>query len=1095
MIKKIIYIILVVSLVAGTLYSQTTYFGKNKVQYRTFDWQFIQSRHFDIYFYELEYESAKFAASVLESAYVDVSEQLNYMVHKRVPVFIYNSHNDFQQTNIIGNLIGEGTGGFTEAAKNRIVIPHNGSLEDFRHVLHHELTHAVVYDMLLGNLFTSLLSRRRLFDLPLWYAEGYAEYSARPRWHTRTDMIVRDATINNYLQPPDYVYGGMEYYQGTAMVNYIVDQYGTEKLGEILKKGKVQLTMNKALKASIGIGYEEFWKSFSKEMKRRYWPEISKRKDTEEIAKRLTNHMKDPSNLNEKPVFSPVGDFLAIFSDRSDYTEIYLISAIDGRILDRLVKGHRSGDLESLHSYLSGISFSPDGEKMAFVSKSKGNDNLYFLDMDSKDIYKRVRLDFGSVLSPVWSPDGTKIAMSVLDGRHRDIVIYDVSGDTTYHLAQDIYDDMDPHWFPDSKRLVFSSDRPHPDNDFILATPDSLASDSLNWWAIYHKGKYGNYSLFTIDVETGGIAPIPCGPGQNTEPVVSPDGNRICFVSNRNGINNLYITEIESTSTFAITDILTGTFSPSWSPDGKKIAFSAFGNAGQDVYLLQDITPAGDNGVLEPTGYVLGLYHNAYETTEDEDSEEESTPEQADTLLSHINLLASKDKQAKDSSETEEDDPIEIADGSNESDTTRIEDGEYIHVGEDTDFTDDQDRLDRLFVAVNDSAGMNTLSPKEQAAFDSVANNNRLPSGEYKVHNYRVKFTPDFVSGGFSYDTFFGLRGQSIFAFSDYTGDHQIYLLTDLVNTIDQSNIQMYYFYNRMKMNMGVGVFHTKNFYIDAFDHLFSDRLYGFQGYFSLPFSQFFRAELLASQYFIDRKFHDSNDLRENRSTRTTTGTFSLVQDNILWGVTGPLNGRRSRLDISAAFDIFGGENISFLAMEFDYRKYWHHRGLFSTALRLSAGVSRGDSPKRYFLGGTSNYIGNTVVDAQVYDEESLYFASVVTPLRGYDYYELFGTRYFLANLEFRYPFVDYLQMNFPLPLSVRYVTGAIFYDMGAAWSNDDAFKGITEGHFQDIKASFGFGIRANLGIFVLRYDLAWRTDFRTVADHPRYYFSLGADF
>ena len=62
----------------------------------------------------------------------------------------------------------------------------------------------------------------------------------------------------------------------------------------------------------------------------------------------------------------------------------------------------------------------------------------------------------------------------------------------------------------------------------------------------------------------------------------------------------------------------------------------------------------------------------------------------------------------------------------------------------------------------------------------------------------------------------------------------------------------------------------------------------------------------------------------------------------------------------------------------------------------------------------------------------------------------------------------------------------------------DETFKGATsEGdpHFQDIKSAFGFGIRANLGIFVLRYDLAWRTDFATVSHHPKYAFSLGAEF
>ncbi len=1109
--KKIIPILIILLTTALTASGQNTYFGKNKVQYQKFEWQFIQSRHFDIYFYDQAYETAKFSAEALEASYPVVSDQLDYRVHKRIPVFIYNSPNEFQQTNIIGQIIDEGTGGFTESAKNRIVVPFNGSYEDFRHVLHHELTHAVTYDMLLGNLFTSLLSRRRLFDLPLWFAEGFAEYSSRATWHYRTDMIVRDATINNYLAPPDFVYGGMEYYQGTAMVNYIVDNYGEERLGDILKSGKIQLTMNKAMKAAVGIEQEEFWKSFEKEMKRRYWPEISKRKEAGEIGRALTEHEKDGSYRNQKPIFAPVGNYLAIFSDRSDYPAIYLVSAIDGREIDRLIKGHVTGDIESLHSYLSGIAFSPDGKSIAFVAKSKGRDALYFLTIDDKKIFKRQRYEFSSIQSPDWSPDGTKVVMSVLDGRYRDLYIYDLTRDTTYPIMEDIYDDMDPHWFPDSKRLVFASDRPHPDNAFIRDNPDYkfAPGDSVNWWSIYNRSGHGNYNIFSFDIESGRIDPVAAGIGINREPVVSPDGARICFVSNRNGIDNLYIMELASGTPFAITDILTGVESPSWSPDGKQIAFASFNKGAMDIFILKEISSAGHNGILELTDYAKGLYYNrdisqVVALEEDPiDSAGASVKVMAmDSTVSPAGM-SHADLVAENPADSAAADTLILAQGKTDStattaDTTRIEGDEFIHISDRTEHATREDALANLFDNVSDSSRTNTLTPEEQAVFDSVAASGKLPGGEYKVYNYRVKFTPDYVSGGFSYDTFFGLRGQSIFAFSDYTGDHQIILLTDLVNTIDQSNIQAYYFYNRRKINMGVGIFHTKNYYIDTYDHLFSDRLYGAVGYLAWPFSKFFRAELEASQYFIDRDFHDSDDPRPKRSTKPTVATLGLVQDNILWGITGPINGRRSRIDLSLARDFFDSDNISYYALDFDYRKYWHIKGLFSTAFRLSGGFSWGDSPKRYFLGGTSNFLGQTVVDARVYDEENLYFADVVTPLRGFNYYELSGTRYGLMNFEFRYPFVDYLKVNFPLPMAIRYVTGAIFYDLGAAWQNDEAFRGFSTadgGHLEDIKSSFGFGIRANLGIFVLRYDLAWRTNLQTVAAHPKYYFSLGADF
>ena len=637
MTKKTLLLFLLIMLAGGLVFGQDKYFGKNKVQYKQFEWQYIQTRHFDIYFADQMYETAKFASTALESAYVIVSEQLNYDLSRRVPVFIYNSPNDFQQTNIISSILPEGVGGFTEAFKNRIAIPFNGSTEDFRHVLHHELTHAITYDMLFGNMFSSLLSRQRLFDLPLWFAEGYAEYSSRYGWDYYADMVVRDATINNYLAPPEYLGGYLAYKQGQAMINYIVENYGEQKLGEFLSKGKVLLTSNKALKATAGIDQKNLYEDFSKEMKRRYWPEIAKRKEPGEIAKALTDHTKDGSGFNGNPIFSPKGDRLAIFSDRSDYTEVYLISAIDGKVIDRLVKAERSGDLESLHSYLSGITFSPDGEKIAFVVKTKGRDALYFLTVRDKKIYKRKKFDFNSILEPVWSPDGKKILFSALDGRKRDVIMYDIENDITRHLKNDTFDDVEPSWFPDSRRIAFSSNRPHPENEFILGNPDYTPDDSLDWWTIYSKFEYANYNLFMADLETDEIKPILCGPGQNRSPEVAPDGERVVFVSNRNGIDNLYITLMDGSSTFAVTDVLTGVDNPSWSPDGDRIAFSSFSKGGFDIYMLKDIAAVGDNGVLEPTDFVKGVYGSAREKYAEEHMEKKDTAES--TLSAHAEAV------------------------------------------------------------------------------------------------------------------------------------------------------------------------------------------------------------------------------------------------------------------------------------------------------------------------------------------------------------------------------------------------------------------------------------------------------------------------
>jgi Tol biopolymer transport system component len=1104
---------LLVLLSAVSVAAQETFFGKNKVRYKDFEWQYIQTRHFDVYFYEDAYPTAKFTAQVLESSYVEISNELNYKMQRRAPIFLYNSHNDFQQTNITAGFLPEGVGGFTEVFKSRVVIPHNGSYEDLRHVLHHELVHAFQFDILYGNAFSQLLSSRRLFQLPLWFSEGMAEYSARHGWDYYSDMFMRDATVHGYLTPPQFIGGFLAYKQGQAMLKYIADTYGEDKIGEIMHKGKIYMSMDRALKTSIDKDLKEFWEDFEKMMKRRYWPEITKREEPDEFAKQLTKSGEDGSFYNEKPAWSPHGDKIAIYTDRSDYTEIILISSIDGKPIKSLVKSQRNGDLESLHSFVSGVSFSPDGRSLAFVAKSKGKESIFLYSLPDDKIYLKRRFDFYSIVGPQWSPDGKKIAFAALNGPVRDIYVWTMESDRIEQVTQDRYDDVDPTWLPNSAELIFSSDRPHPQNQVVDREGHPYVRPGA-----YMPGDfdYGQYNLFRVELGSYGLSPVDVGPGPNTQPMVSPDGSKLAFTSARNGADNLYVSDLSSGETIAVTNLLGGIFYHSWAPDKEKIAFSAFHKGRFDIFVLKDLTPKGEKGVLEPTDFVRGEYNPEPGPREIASTDVRAVPPEEEPLLAsttdedagaEADELVSPDTTAADA--TGPDDDTEVTPGETPDSTstaaepepdstgTRIEGDEFVFVSDRKE--DAVSPLDSLMEDVDLAGEYHPVAMEEPAYFDSIQG--RLPDGEYKVQDYKVKFTPDFVGGGLSYDTFFGLRGQTYFVFSDYLGNHQIVVASDLVNTIDQSDILLFYLNNKKRISFGIGGFHTKNFYENNSNFLFSDRFYGVQAFFSRPNSTFSRFELTASQYFIDRKYLSFEDPRfsDNENLKISTAELAYVSDNVIWGNTGPVNGGRTRLAVTAAVDLFDANNLEFYAFEGDWRRYWHFAKTFSMALRFSFGLSEGNTPKQYYLGGTTNWIGTVNVDDVVFEPQNLYFSNVITPLRGYEYYDFPGNRFGLVNWEFRFPLIQYFVMRFPLQVALFNVNGAIFADVGAAWT-DDNFKGATSSggptRLQDIKSGFGFGMRANiLGFILLRYDLAWSTDLNTVSDRPKSYFSLGADF
>ena len=96
---------------ANSAFSQSGYFGQNKVHHSKFDWYYIQSDHFDVYFDKDNKYLAEFTAEVAESALVSYRKDFRYELEDRIPIVIYNSHNSFQETNVVDSYMEEGIGG------------------------------------------------------------------------------------------------------------------------------------------------------------------------------------------------------------------------------------------------------------------------------------------------------------------------------------------------------------------------------------------------------------------------------------------------------------------------------------------------------------------------------------------------------------------------------------------------------------------------------------------------------------------------------------------------------------------------------------------------------------------------------------------------------------------------------------------------------------------------------------------------------------------------------------------------------------------------------------------------------------------------
>jgi hypothetical protein len=151
---------------------------RQKQSSKSFGWYYIQTKHFDIYFTNNGETLAEFTAHAAEDALSKIQESFNYSINNRVTLIIYNSQNDFQETNVTDSYLSEGIEGFTELFKNRVVVQYHGSYKQFRHLIHHELVHAVMNDMFYGGSLQNIIANNITVQIPIWFSEGMAEYQA-----------------------------------------------------------------------------------------------------------------------------------------------------------------------------------------------------------------------------------------------------------------------------------------------------------------------------------------------------------------------------------------------------------------------------------------------------------------------------------------------------------------------------------------------------------------------------------------------------------------------------------------------------------------------------------------------------------------------------------------------------------------------------------------------------------------------------------------------------------------------------------------------------------------------------------------------------
>jgi Tol biopolymer transport system component len=535
-----------------------------------------------------------------------------------------------------------------------------------------------------------------------------------------------------------------------------------------------------------------------------------------------------------------------------------------------------------------------------------------------------------------------------------------------------------PSWSPEGSRLVF-------------------AGLSFN----------GRRDLYLFDRTTRQLIPLTDDPFDDKDPAFSPDGRMIAFSSDRSpaGVRGAYTLFLYDLAGGAITPLTEGDFQdqmPAWSPDSCHIAFVSDRSGTQNIWML----PAPSRPAL-PLAARLGLQPFATST-------DTLPPPSAPRQITHF--------------------------------ITGAYDPEWTPQG-DLLFTVFEKFAFNICLQKGMAEQIKALPPlaaEKAPPADSTARlawrHERIGGkGESRDVKYKPRFSLDIAQSQITQDPIFGTSGGAQLAISDMLGNYQYFFL--LYNTarvqselLSSFNVAVSRVDLSHRTNFAVGLFHFAGQYYNRYDYWFWERRYGGYSAISYPLSKFDRVEASLNVRYSDKEWFVS-DYR--RKALLISNFISYIQDNSLWGPTGPLDGSRMNFTLGTTIDV-AHANVRFLTAIVDYRRYFRISNQTAHALRIWTQVNQGKESTPFFMGGSWD-------------------------LRGYRLWSLWGTKLAMVSNELRFPFIDRFILKFPIGgVAISSIRGALFLDLGNAW--DDRLV--------ELPGSAGFGVRFQLGgMLVLRFD------------------------
>lgn len=1042
-------------------------FGKNRVQYKTFYWQYYRLNKYDTYFYEEGKELALNVAEIADSKITEIENFFQYSLHKRIIFIIYNTHSDFKQSNIglVTNDDDYNIGGITQIIGNKVFIYNEGDLQKLEKQIGSAIAEVLLNELMYGTSFKDKITSAALISFPEWFSKGLISYVSS-NWNLEIEDHVKDAIANDKYKKFNHLSGKDAVYAGHSLWYFIEAKYGKSVIPNILYLSKISKNIESGFAYVLGTPLKMLTYEWLDYYKTNYSTNKGKQDSPSE-----ENLVRKPKRdrVYQQLKIHPGDSILAYTTNILGKYKVWTYNTNSDEHKCILKRGHKLDQITD-YSYPL-LAWHPSGELLSIIIEEEGLTNLYYYIIKEEQLETRPLFGYDKILDFSYSDDGKSLLFSAIRDGKTDIYVYTLSGNSTKRITRDKADDLHPRFINGSKQILFSSNR---------------VSNNLEDIDEYAK----NHDIFIYDYssESNILTRLTNTPNIDERSPINISKHKHCFLSDDNGIINRHIADYDSIISFIDTTTHYRYFTTShpisnysknilehdYNPTTGKFSEIIYGNGKHNMYINKINTKQNSySSEFLNTNFRKYLNKQFTEDSLEQIRDNIIAPQLPDSIIE----LLIKDTLINITNYTFE---------------TEKKYAQYL----------DDTLIDKKFNVGKQHVYFTAFYPNyvvNQIDFGFLSSSYQAFTGGAVYYNPGVNL---FFKIG-AYDLFenYKVTGGVRFA-GNFDSNEYLLSVENLKKRTDKQII-----------------FHRQAFTHNVLPYaLIKVHTHELMYILKYPFSQVAAIKGTFSTRYDRNTFLaiDYTNLNRDNFYKAWAGfKLEYIFDNTRFRSLNLYRGTRFKIFAESFKQLNEGKTDLFVVGA-DFRHYINiHRDLI-WANRFAASTSFGQSKLIYYLGGVDNWINlSSKVETFNYDipidyTKNYAYQALATNMRGFTQNIRNGNSFAVINSEIRWPIIKYFA-NRPIKsgmLANLQIIG--FTDIGSAWTGkspeDKGNKYNTEiiqngpvtvvldKQRSPIVYGYGFGVRTKLLGYFVRADWAWGVENNIVL--PRiFYLSLNLDF